>query len=97
MAEHDARKHLTWQLLRSTCSTYLTNAPSIAGAAAVFVSAKRCGHSVMVAKKHYAGLVSVSREARTLEAAMGIEGLVAMPFVPSVADAVRDTEVFSVQ
>ncbi|MDD9943172.1 MAG: hypothetical protein OXU20_19175 [Myxococcales bacterium] len=65
----------TWKLLRSTCSTYLTNAPGIWGNAAHFLSAKQLGHSVEVAERHYAGVLrSVPRDARTLEAAMGIEG-----------------------
>ena len=64
----------TWKLLRSTCSTYLTNAPGIWGNAAHFLSAKQLGHSVDVAERHYAGVLrSVPRNARTLEAAMAIE------------------------
>ncbi|HET8940216.1 MAG TPA: hypothetical protein VFN67_42535 [Polyangiales bacterium] len=71
---YGAPKRFTWQMLRSTCSTYLTNAPSIFGAASAYQSARRTGHSVTVAEKHYAGLVrGISREARTLEAAMQVE------------------------
>ena len=63
-----------WQMLRSTCSTYLTNAPGIFGAAAAFMSAKMLGHSVTVAERSYAGLHrGVAKDARTLEAAMQIE------------------------
>jgi hypothetical protein len=49
----------TWQLLRSTASTYLTNAPGIFGAVTAFGSAKQLGHSVTVAEGHYAGLTRV--------------------------------------
>jgi integrase len=64
----------TWQGLRSTCSTYLTNAPGIFGAATVFLSAKQLGHSVQVAERHYLGVHrGIPRDARTLEAAMQIE------------------------
>ena len=64
----------TWKLLRSTCATYLTNATGIFGAATTFHSAKQLGHSVTVAEKHYLGVHrGISRDARTLEAAMEIE------------------------
>ena len=48
----------TWQELRRTCGTYLTCAPSIYGASSAFLSAKRLGHSVAVAEKHYLGAVT---------------------------------------
>jgi integrase len=61
----------TWQVLRSSCATYLTNAPGIWGAATVFLSARQLGHSVAVAERHYLGVHrGIRREARTLEAAM---------------------------
>jgi len=63
----------TWHQLRSTCATYQCNAPGLFGDAAHFISAKRLGHSVLISEKHYAGLISVSREAKTLEACMGVE------------------------
>ncbi len=64
----------SWQVLRQTCGSYLTNAPVIFGAASAYRSAKQLGHSVQVAERHYVGLVrGIPREARTLEAAMGIE------------------------
>jgi integrase len=63
----------SWQLLRSTCATYQCNAPGLFGDAAVFRSAKRLGHSVAVAEKHYADQYAVARDARTLETAMQIE------------------------
>ncbi len=64
-----------WQSLRSTCATYLTNAPGIFGAATVFLSARQLGHSVAVAERHYLGVHrGIPRDAHTLEAAMQIEG-----------------------
>lgn len=63
----------TWHELRRTCSTYLTNAPGIFGAASAHRAAAQLGHSVTVAQKDYTGLIRIPREARTLEAAMRIE------------------------
>ena len=64
-----------WQVLRSTCATYLTNAPGIFGSATAFLSAKQLGHSVAIAEKHYLGVHrGIPRAARTLEAAMQIDG-----------------------
>ena len=64
----------TWQDLRKTCGTYLTNAPSIFGAAAPFMSARQLGHSVTIAEKHYAGVLrGIPRDAHTLDAAMRTE------------------------
>jgi integrase len=72
-AEYGAPEQFTWQLLRSTCATYLTNAPGIFGAASAYRSAKQLGHSVQVAEKHYTDVLrGIPREARTLEDAMGI-------------------------
>jgi integrase len=63
-----------WQELRSTCGTFLTNSPGIFGSASAFHSAKRLGHSVSVAEKHYLGTVKgIPQSAKTIEAAMGIE------------------------
>jgi integrase len=63
-----------WQLLRVSCQSYLASAPSIYGAASVFLAAKRGGHSVAVCEKHYAGAIkNISPEAKTLEAVMQIE------------------------
>ncbi len=76
VAEFRAPK-FSWQLLRSTCATFQCNAPSLWGTAAPFVSAKRLGHAVAVSERVYAGQLAVSREARTLEAAMQIEDVMA--------------------
>ena len=74
-----APAELTYQMARSTCSTYLTNAPGIYGAAASFHAAKQLGHSQAVQEKHYAGLVKGIRpEIKTLEEAMQIEAEVRM-------------------
>jgi len=62
-----------WKDLRSTCATFLANAPGISGGASVFLAAKQLGHSVVVAEKKYAGTMrGISREARSLDAAMQI-------------------------
>lgn len=69
-----APERFSWQLLRSTCDTFLTNAPGIYGAASAYQSSKRTGHSVAVAEKSYLGIVrGIARDARTLEAAMQVE------------------------
>jgi integrase len=60
-----------WQTLRSTCATYLTNAPAIFGSATVFLSARQLGHSVAVAERHYLGVHrGIAKDARTLDSAM---------------------------
>jgi integrase len=83
-AVESARKRLknygapkfSWQTLRQTCGTYLTNSPGIFGAASAFLSAKQLGHGVAVAEKYYIGLIrGIPREAKTLEQAMQIEDL----------------------
>jgi hypothetical protein len=72
--EFGAPKSFTFQVLRVTCQSYLASAPSIYGAASIFLAARRGGHSAEVCQRHYAGAVrNVSPEAKTLEAAMQIE------------------------
>lgn len=66
----------SWQRLRVTSGTFLANAPGIYGGASAYREAKQLGHSVTVAEKHYLGVVHVKPEAKTLEAAMGIEVVV---------------------
>jgi hypothetical protein len=68
----------SWQVLRSTCGTFLANAAGIFGGASAYREARQLGHSVIVAEKHYLGVVSVPREAKDLETAMGIADLVAL-------------------
>lgn len=66
----------TWHDLRRTCGTHLTCAPSIYGGASAFLCAKRLGHSVAVAEKHYLGVVNnIAPTAKTLEEAMEISEL----------------------
>jgi integrase len=85
-AVHGAPSRANYQMLRSTCSTFLSNAPAIYGAAAPFHSSRQLGHSVDVAQKHYTGLIrGISREARSLETAMQIE-----TEVTAVIDRVRE-------
>lgn len=84
MEQFDAPK-FNWQDLRRTCGTFLTCAPGIYGGASAFMSAKRLGHSVLVAERHYVGAVStVTRDAQCLEAAMGIEDIL-LPARPQFA------------
>jgi integrase len=65
-----------WHTCRRTAGTFLTCAGGIYGAASAFLSAKRLGHSVVVAEKHYAGAVNnIPLDVSTLEAAMGIADL----------------------
>jgi len=64
-----------YQVLRQTCATFLTCSTGIYGAASPYLSARRLGHSFVVAERHYLGLVTVPREAKTLEQAMGVEEL----------------------
>lgn len=74
---YGAPEEWTWQMLRRSCGSFLTCAPAIYGAASAFMSARRLGHGVQVAEKNYLGSVKdISPEAKTLEAAMGIEDLV---------------------
>jgi integrase len=73
-AQYGAPDAAGWQILRVTVATFLCNAPGIYRAASAFMEARQLGHSVIVAEKHYAGLIrGIPIEARTLEAAMQIE------------------------
>jgi integrase len=73
-AQYGAPAAAGWQVLRVTTATYLCNAPGIYGAASPFMESRQLGHSILVAEKHYAGLIrGIPIEARTLEAAMQIE------------------------
>ncbi len=76
-SEFGAPEAFTWQSLRRTCGTFLTNAPGIFGAASAYRSAKQLGHSVAVAEKHYVDVArGIPREARALEVAMQVEAQV---------------------
>ncbi len=64
----------TWQALRRTCAAVLTNAGGIYAGASAYRSAKRAGHSVAIAEKHYVDLLrDLPVKAKTLEAAMKLE------------------------
>jgi integrase len=66
----------TPHMLRRSCGTILTNAPAIFGAASAWASARRLGHSVVIAERAYAGVLrDLPADARTLEAAAGVEDL----------------------
>lgn len=63
----------TWKRLRQTCASYLVSAHGIGWSA--FLAARQLGHSVAIAEKHYLeALRGIPATARTLEAAMGVEG-----------------------
>lgn len=75
----------TWHDLRRTAGTFLTCAPTIYGGASAFLSAKRLGHSVAVAEKHYVGAVTnIPATATTLEGALGLSKL-----APAILGSVR--------
>jgi integrase len=70
---YGAPEAFTWQTLRRTCGTYLTNAPGIFGAASAYRSARQLGHSVQVAEKAYLGVLrGIPPTARDVETAMQI-------------------------
>ena len=63
----------TWQVLRSTCDSYLNSAPAIYGANAAFRAAKQLGHGVAISERYYADpIAGLSRNARDIETAMRI-------------------------
>ena len=75
---YGAPASLTWQVLRRTCGSYLACAPGIYGGASAIMTASRLGHGVDVAVKFYFGAVlGLPHDAKTLEAAMGVESLAA--------------------
>ena len=65
----DVLAGVTAHALRRTCATYFTCTLN------PWRSAKSLGHTVAIAERHYAGLVRVPPGCATLEAAMGIEGV----------------------
>lgn len=74
--ERESGVTFTAHTLRRTAGTYLACAPGVFGGASVWLAAKRLGHSVAIAEKHYAGALSgLPADARTLEAAAGVEDL----------------------
>jgi hypothetical protein len=88
--EFGAPKSFSYQICRVSCQSYLASAPSIYGAASIFLAARRGGHSVQVCERHYAGAVkNISPEARTIEAAMQIETQAAEAIASIAAPAGR--------
>lgn len=76
----------SWQGLRRTCGSYLTNSPGIYGSSSAYQSARRLGHSVTVAERHYLGTIKgIPHSATTLEQAMDIE-----PEAQEVIELVRE-------
>lgn len=68
----------TWQRLRQTTASYLVNAPGVFRSAAIYRAAAQLGHSSAVADRHYRGVLrGIPSDARTVEAAMGIETILA--------------------
>ena len=75
LTKHHAAPTFTWQSLRATCATFLACSGGIFGSASIWHAAQQLGHGVEVAQKHYARRVTIPLDARTLEAALGIEDL----------------------
>lgn len=68
--DYGAPSKFTFQVLRVSAGSYLTNAAGIFGAASAYRSAAQLGHSVQIAERFYVGLVrGIPPEAKTLEAA----------------------------
>ncbi len=71
--DYDAPVGWTWHQLRRTCGSLLV-CSGVLGAAGVFLTAKRCGHSVQVAERHYLGaMTNLPKDAASLEHAGGFE------------------------
>lgn len=62
-----------WRTLRRTCGSAIVCA-GVLGPGSPFLAAKRLGHSVQIAERHYLGaLTDLPRDATTIERALGIE------------------------
>ena len=62
-----------WRTLRRTCGSAIACA-GVLGPGSPFLAAKRAGHSVAIAERHYLGVYSdLPRDATTIEQALGIE------------------------
>jgi integrase len=87
--EYGAPVGSSWQRLRVTCGTFLTNS-NIFGSASAFHSSRQLGHSITIAERHYVGLIrGIDPKARTLEQVMQIEPQ-AERIVRSMSPASRD-------
>lgn len=74
LRRYGAPAGFSFQMLRRTCGTY-TACSSIHGDAGMWQAARRLGHSVAVAERHYYRAVVVDPNEKTLEGAMGIADL----------------------
>jgi len=75
--KYGAPPEFSYQVLRSTCDTFLNCSPGIFGSNAPFRAAKQLGHSVAVSEKYYAEVVAgIPADAKSLEAAMQVEDVV---------------------
>lgn len=62
-----------WRMLRRTCGSAIVCA-GLLGPGSAFLAAKRLGHSVTIAERHYLdALPDLPRDATTIERALGIE------------------------
>lgn len=73
LVEQHGAPAFTSRELRRTCGTFLACAPSIFHAASAYLAARQLGHSVKIAEQHYLGVVPVSVDATTTEAAMQLK------------------------
>lgn len=79
-------------VLRRTTGSTLTCATSIYGGSSAYQSARRLGHSVVIAERLYVGTMrDLPRDARTIEAALAIEELAEaiISRVKSTSDAMK--------
>jgi integrase len=64
---------VTFQRMRATTGTYLACAGGIYQGSSAYMAARRLGHSVEIAERHYMGVIrDIPHDAKTLEAAMGL-------------------------
>lgn len=74
LSSYDAPS-FTWHELRRTCGSLLV-CGGVMGSAGPFLTAKRLGHSVAIAEKHYQGAIrGLPKDCSSLEQAAGIEDL----------------------
>jgi integrase len=87
--EYDAPDDFKWYGLRKTCQSTLASSPSIYGAASIFLTAKRGGHSAAICEQVYADAIKlVDPDAKTIEGALGVEEL-----LDQIAEDLEATEV----
>lgn len=64
--------HFTWRSLRNTAATYLVCSSVLGHGPSLYLAAAQLGHSPDTLHRWYAGVIQISGEAKTLEAAMGL-------------------------